>query len=771
MSPARRKTTRQLTIRYLFALGLLGVLAVVNYEMFRAEIQESEATAAIQNLSSRQRLLFQHCVVLAEEFARTTDSQKRERLRHRLRQLVAELEAVHYRMIRFDSPRDTQLEKEKADTAAGEALSQVEHIYFDAPWLLDTEVRNYIAQILALAESEAEDLAADNPHLGYVREVALSDRVTGGLDAVVAAYQTQSEAKTTQLRQVAYSSFVGTYVVLAFTGWFVFRPMARRVHQEMGAMEDLNETLEQRVSERTALAERRAQELEDSEQALRSQTRILWSILESMGDGVMVADSESDFQLMNRAARQLLNVGADFQPDVRSEDWTNEFGVRIFRPDQTTPYPHEELPLIRAMRGDTVTRAELFLERDAEPRELWLSVTARPVVDDDGGVHGGVAVWRDFTERKHAERELRDSEALYHSLVENLPMCVFRKDQKGRFVFANSRFCELLKQNPEGVVGRTDFDFYPKALAEKYQTDDDRVMSEGGVFEDVEEHRFQDGQTLFMEVRKSVVHDSEGGAIGLQCIFWDVTARVRAQEEREDMQRKILQSERLAAIGQMVAGVAHESRNALQKIECCTQLLRWRLNGSADGEAGELISDIQQAENRLLRLFEDLRGFASPLRLECRRCNASEVVRKAWENVTSLTGGRSATLTEQKKIQNLGTYADPFQLEQVFRNLFENSLAACQTDARVTVEYAQAQNNGRAALGITIRDNGPGLSPEAKARIFEPFFTTKTQGTGLGTAIVRRIVEAHHGRVELSHDGEQGAQFQILLPTEPGDDR
>ena len=768
MSPARRKTPLQLTIRYLFALGLLGLLAVLNYYMFRAEIQEGEATAVIQNLGSRQRLLFQHCVVLAEEFAQTTDSQKRERLRNHLLQLVAELEAVHYRMIQFDSPRETP--KADSDKQASEALSKVEHIYFDAPWLLDTEVRNYIAQILALANSDAEDLAADNPHLGYVREVALSDRVTGALDAVVAAYQTQSEAKTTRLRQIAYSSFVGTYIVLAFTGWFVFRPMAKRVQQEMGAMEDLNETLEQRVSERTALAERRAQELEISEQALRNQTRILWSILESMGDGVMVADSESDFQLMNRAARQLLNVGTDSQPDVRSENWTHDFGVRIFRPDQTTPYPHEELPLIRAMRGDTVTRAELYLQRDVEPQELWLSVTARPVVDDDGGVHGGVAVWRDFTERKHAERELRDSETLYHSLVENLPMCVFRKDREGRFVFANMRFCELLTQSPAAVIGKTDDDFYPPALAKKYQEDDERVMSEGGVFEDVEEHRFPNVRPLFMEVRKSVVHDSEGGVIGLQCIFWDVTARVRAEQEREEMQRKILQSERLAAIGQMVAGVAHESRNALQKIEACTQLLRWRLNGSADGEAGELINDIQQAENRLLRLFEDLRGFASPLRLECRRCDVSEVVRKAWENVASLTNGRSATLTEQKKAWSLQTYADPFQLEQVFRNLFENSLAACPSNAAVRVEYSEAQDDGRTALGITIRDNGPGLSPEAEARIFEPFFTTKTQGTGLGTAIVRRIVEAHHGRVELARNCEEGVEFQILLPTEPRDD-
>ena len=765
MSRSRHSTPRQLTVRYLFALGLLGVLAVVNYRMFRAEIREGEASTAIQQVSGRYRLLFQHCVVLAEEFVQTADIAQRDSLKDRLLKVVSELETVHYDLIQFDTPR-LPLDEAPAVDAPNTAQSKVQQIYFNSPWLLDTEVRNYVAQIHALTESEPEELSPRNPHLRYVRDVALSDDVTEALDAVVAAYQEQSEAKTTQLRQAAHGALVGTCVVLVLTGLFVFRPMARRVQQEMDALEDLNQTLEQRVSERTALAEQHARELEESEAALRSQTRILWSILDSMGDGVVVADSESGFQLMNRAARRLLNVGDDRRPDVSSENWTEEFGVRIFRPDQVTPYSHEELPLIQAMHGRTVTRADLFLRREAEPEEMWVSVTARPVIDDAGGVHGGVTVWRDSTERKQAERELRDSEALYQSLVENLPMCVLRKDTAGRFVFANRQFCELLEKEPAKIFGRTDFDFYIRSAAEKFQQDDRRVMEGGLLFENVEEHRFLGRPPMYAEVRKTVVQDSAGKVIGLQSIFWDVTARILAQQEREEMQRKMLQSERLAAIGQMVAGVAHESRNALQKIEACTQLLRWRLNGSADGEVEELINDIQQAQERLHRLFEDLRGFAAPMRLERRRCDVSEVMHKAWEAATSPASGGVCFLEEAKNASDLHIMADPFQLEQVFRNLFENSLAACRHRAFVKVEFEDVPDNGKSALCVKIRDNGPGLSPEARAHIFEPFFTTKAEGTGLGTAIIRRIVTAHNGRVELEDDCQPGAAFRIILPKE-----
>ena len=145
---------------------------------------------------------------------------------------------------------------------------------------------------------------------------------------------------------------------------------------------------------------------------------------------------------------------------------------------------------------------------------------------------------RDIGEQKRAERALRDSEALYHSLVESLPMNVFRKDMQGRFTFANRLFCETLNASPEGVIGKTDFDFYKHDLAEKYRQDDKQVLASGQVLETVEEHQKPDGGKLHVQVLKTPIRDGKGRLVGTQAMFWDVTARRRAEDAlRESEQR------------------------------------------------------------------------------------------------------------------------------------------------------------------------------------------------------------------------------------------
>lgn len=137
----------------------------------------------------------------------------------------------------------------------------------------------------------------------------------------------------------------------------------------------------------------------------------------------------------------------------------------------------------------------------------------------------------DVTPLKKAEQALRDSEAVYHSLVETLPVAIFRKDLEGRFTFVNSPFCVELKRSPDEILGRRDHDFYPPALAEKYVRDDQHVMRAVRVFEGIEEHATPEGDRRYVQVIKSPLHDASGQVIGMQGIFWDVTDRKRAQEE------------------------------------------------------------------------------------------------------------------------------------------------------------------------------------------------------------------------------------------------
>ncbi|MHC4144711.1 MAG: response regulator [Planctomycetota bacterium] len=137
---------------------------------------------------------------------------------------------------------------------------------------------------------------------------------------------------------------------------------------------------------------------------------------------------------------------------------------------------------------------------------------------------------REIAERERVEKVISDSQALYSSLVENLPVHVLRKDLAGRFTFANQSFCDLIGKPLEEIAGKTDFDFYPEELAQKYNQDDRRVIETGELFETVEENK-RNGQTCHVQVMKSAVRDADGKIVGVQVIFWDVTEHKKAEKD------------------------------------------------------------------------------------------------------------------------------------------------------------------------------------------------------------------------------------------------
>ncbi|MEW6307138.1 MAG: PAS domain S-box protein [Verrucomicrobiota bacterium] len=132
---------------------------------------------------------------------------------------------------------------------------------------------------------------------------------------------------------------------------------------------------------------------------------------------------------------------------------------------------------------------------------------------------------------EHRTRELRESQALYHSLVDNLPVFIYRKDREGRYTFANRLFCERKDQPLEEIIGKSDFDYSPRPLAEKYRADDARVMATGGNYEAVEEYRLPDGSQAYIQIIKVPIRDAQGEIIGTQGMYLDVTARRRAEED------------------------------------------------------------------------------------------------------------------------------------------------------------------------------------------------------------------------------------------------
>jgi PAS domain S-box-containing protein len=184
----------------------------------------------------------------------------------------------------------------------------------------------------------------------------------------------------------------------------------------------------------------------------------------------------------------------------------NEY--RIIRPDESLRWLQDRISVVRNERGEPIFIA-------------------------------GIA--KDITDHKLSQIRVLESEALYHSLVENLPLNVIRKDRSGRIDFANRRYCQEMKKELSALIGITDFDLFPAQLAKKYVADDRRVLETGEVLHDIEEHVSQDGDTMFVEVFKSPVRNAESAIIGVQVMYWDVTDR-KQTEIALDFERFLLHS-------------------------------------------------------------------------------------------------------------------------------------------------------------------------------------------------------------------------------------
>jgi signal transduction histidine kinase len=232
---------------------------------------------------------------------------------------------------------------------------------------------------------------------------------------------------------------------------------------------------------------------------------------------------------------------------------------------------------------------------------------------------------------------------------------------------------------------------------------------------------------------------------------------------RRDTEAKMLQAERLAAIGQMITGIAHEARNSLQRIQACTEMLQ--LEFPAENHVSHLIQRIERAQFDLTRLFDEVRGYAAPLSLMREHVDLRQLWRNAWSELQPLSRQHSAALQDdQLNDVDLMVHADSFRLTQVFRNLFENAIASGSDQTVVAIRVEDHSERSPRTVRIQISDNGPGFTEAAQSRAFDPFFTTRTKGTGLGLPISRRIVEAHGGSIEIDTRHGPGACIVINLP-------
>jgi hypothetical protein len=257
--------------------------------------------------------------------------------------------------------------------------------------------------------------------------------------------------------------------------------------------------------------------------------------------------------------------------------------------------------------------------------------------------------------------------------------------------------------------------------------------------------RRQDGTTLDLEYQVTFNICPGRNLISIR----DVSERKRAEE-------RMLQAERLAAIGETMTALAHESRNALQRSFACLEMLSLEVEDRP--AAMDLLRRAQKAQEQLRQLYEEVRQWAAPVNVQLQRVDLSDLWRESWLHVKQVHAGKQIRLLESLT-GDLHCRVDPSKLGQVFRNIFENAI---EVSPDLGVIELCCSPIGVDEISIRILDQGPGLTAVQLARAFEPFFTTKTKGTGLGLAITKRIVQAHQGKIVASSPG--GACFELTLP-------
>ncbi len=269
----------------------------------------------------------------------------------------------------------------------------------------------------------------------------------------------------------------------------------------------------------------------------------------------------------------------------------------------------------------------------------------------------------------------------------------------------------------------------------------------------------------------SHILDEQGQPEGATLFFKDLTL-VEQMEERERLR------DRLAALGEMAAAIAHEVKNPLAGIEVMAGLLRRRIPDSPDAQSllNDIISEAKIANAIVLEVLE----FVRPIRLQVERTSIAQVLHDAVTMAERKVerGGVNVTMNIQEQLPLI--QADHHQLCQLFSNLVINGLEALGGKGTIAITAAQGvayqepvqlpgASDPAATLVVDVADDGPGVPPDMVERVFNPFFTTKPQGSGLGLAIVRKIVDAHNGHIDLATAAGHGTRFRVTLPLAAGE--
>jgi len=500
----------------------------------------------------------------------------------------------------------------------------------------------------------------------------------------------------------------------------------------------------------------RTEQIQEKEEKYRNLSGLLNSVLESSTEYSIIAmDPRGIILEYNRGSANLFGWEKD---EVVGKMWIG----RTFLKEARSKGILQEI----SRKIETAGVVEYQMERtrkDGSRFQANAIVTA--LQDSSGKILGFLEIARDITEKLRLEKELRETKDYLENIVQSSVDAIVTTDPKGRITFVNKAMEEIVGVSPKDMIQQPISRFYLEGIGEARKIMG--ILREKGSLQNYDTFAVRRGKPVPIFLSASLLRNEAGEIIGTLGVFKDLTEMKKLEEELKKTQAHLFQVGKMRAMGELVAGVAHEINNPLMAADTFLHVIQENLPaGEPNRQRLELI---QKCHSRIAKIINHLKDFSRQSKLDFRQIDISEPI----ENALLITGQQLLNhgIRVRKEFQpDLPQIrGDSTQLEQVFLNLIANAKDAMEAAGRkrdLTIRTSLIRHSGWNDIEISFEDTGSGIAEENREKIFEPFFSTKEvgKGTGLGLSICYGIIEAHGGRIEVESRVQEGTTFRVILP-------
>ena len=501
----------------------------------------------------------------------------------------------------------------------------------------------------------------------------------------------------------------------------------------------------------------RTQELSESREKYRDLSRFLNSILDSATEYAIIAlDFFGRIIEFNRGAEKIFGWKKE---EVLN---TEKAGITLVPEDCKRGIQKE---MSKRTRAEGVCELDMYrVRKNGERFPAHSTITA--IKDPSGKATGFVEIVRDLTRRKSLEKELRETKEFLENIMDSSVDGIVTTDLKGKITYLNRAMEELIKYQRKEILGKHISSVYMRGIQEARN-----IMGLLKANERAENYEMEvktkDEEILVILNSLFLLRDEDNQVIGTAGIFKDITEQKRLEAKLKAAQARLIEASKMRALGELVAGVAHELNNPLMASQTILHVILKNLSeGCSERERLELV---RKCNNRIERIVEHLREFSRQTEPEFSELDINRPI----ENALMITGQQLLShniLVEKRLSKDLPmVMGDSGLLEQVFLNLIANSRDAMDVvsgQKELTISSYCVEDEGISFVAVSVKDTGEGIPEKNLDKILEPFFSTKPvgKGTGLGLSLCFGIVEAHDGRIEIKSQSGKGSEVTVLLP-------